>query len=100
VYAREDRSHPAGLDGSAGIGHGPDATVNEAVSHLDVSADHITHEFVFGELLIGDKGGRTQLLADYLLMHQAPSSWESTTDDHAPHVTPLRPARIVVWRPS
>ncbi|HEY7499232.1 MAG TPA: PIN domain-containing protein [Vicinamibacterales bacterium] len=31
------------------------------------------HDFVFGELLIGDKGGRKQLLADYLLMFQAPS---------------------------
>ena len=30
------------------------------------------HEFVFGELLIGDRGGRRQLLADYGLMHQAP----------------------------
>ncbi len=30
------------------------------------------HEFVFGELLIGDRGGRRQLLADYALMRQAP----------------------------
>jgi predicted nucleic acid-binding protein len=30
------------------------------------------HDFVFGELLIGDRGGRKQLLADYELMHQAP----------------------------
>jgi predicted nucleic acid-binding protein len=30
------------------------------------------HNFVFGELLIGDKGGRTQLLTDYLLMHHVP----------------------------
>lgn len=30
------------------------------------------HEFVYGELLIGDRGGRHQLLADYALMHQAP----------------------------
>ncbi|MEY4637237.1 MAG: hypothetical protein RJA55_3035 [Acidobacteriota bacterium] len=30
------------------------------------------HAFVLGELLIGDKGGRNQLLADYALMHQAP----------------------------
>ncbi len=30
------------------------------------------HDFVFGELLIGDKGGRRQLLADYALMHQVP----------------------------
>lgn len=30
------------------------------------------HDFVFGELLIGDKGGRKQLLEAYTLMHQAP----------------------------
>jgi predicted nucleic acid-binding protein len=30
------------------------------------------HDFVYGELLIGDKGGRTRLLADYEHMHQAP----------------------------
>lgn len=30
------------------------------------------HELVIGELLIGDRGGRRQLLADYALMHQAP----------------------------
>ncbi|HEY7058303.1 MAG TPA: PIN domain-containing protein [Vicinamibacterales bacterium] len=31
------------------------------------------HDFVLGELLIGDKGGRRALLADYLLMHQSPA---------------------------
>jgi hypothetical protein len=30
------------------------------------------HDFVYGELLIGDRGGRRELLADYALMHQAP----------------------------
>jgi hypothetical protein len=30
------------------------------------------HDFVYGELLIGDRGGRKQLLADYQQMHQAP----------------------------
>jgi predicted nucleic acid-binding protein len=30
------------------------------------------HSFVYGELLIGDKGGRKQLLASYEQMHQAP----------------------------
>jgi len=29
------------------------------------------HELVFGELLIGDKTGRAELLAAYLQMHQA-----------------------------
>jgi predicted nucleic acid-binding protein len=31
----------------------------------------IGHDFVYGELLIGDKGERKQLLADYEQMHQA-----------------------------
>jgi len=30
------------------------------------------HDFVLGELLIGDKGGRHELLADYALMQRAP----------------------------
>ena len=30
------------------------------------------HDFVYGELLIGDKGGRTKLLGDYAQMHRAP----------------------------
>ena len=30
------------------------------------------HEFVYGELLIGDVGGRKQLLSDYDHMHKAP----------------------------
>jgi predicted nucleic acid-binding protein len=29
------------------------------------------HDFVYGELLIGDLGGRTRLLADYKVMRQA-----------------------------
>ncbi len=29
------------------------------------------HDFVYGELLIGDRGGRGQLLANYEQMHQA-----------------------------
>jgi predicted nucleic acid-binding protein len=29
------------------------------------------HELVYGELLIGDRGGRQKLLADYERMHQA-----------------------------
>ena len=29
------------------------------------------HDFVYGELLIGDKGGRTELLANYEGMDQA-----------------------------
>jgi len=30
------------------------------------------HDFVYGELLIGDKAGRKQLLASYEQMHRAP----------------------------
>jgi predicted nucleic acid-binding protein len=29
------------------------------------------HDFVYGELLIGDRGARSKLLADYKLMNQA-----------------------------
>jgi predicted nucleic acid-binding protein len=37
-----------------------------------LSRDDVTgHEFVYGELLIGDKGGRAALLAMYERMHQA-----------------------------
>jgi predicted nucleic acid-binding protein len=45
------------------------------VSELERLLGHdevVGHEFVFGELLIGDHGGRTRLLADYAQMHQAP----------------------------
>ena len=31
------------------------------------------HDLVLGELLIGDKGGRARMLADYELMRQAPA---------------------------
>ena len=38
-----------------------------------LSRDEVSgHDFVYGELLIGDKGGRKQLLDDYGQMHQAP----------------------------
>jgi predicted nucleic acid-binding protein len=38
-----------------------------------LSRDEATaHDLVYGELLIGDKGGRKQLLANYKQMHQAP----------------------------
>lgn len=38
-----------------------------------LSRDEVSgHDFVFGELLIGDRGGRRQLLADYERMHHAP----------------------------
>jgi predicted nucleic acid-binding protein len=31
----------------------------------------VGHQLVFGELLIGDRGGRGRLLSSYALMHQA-----------------------------
>jgi len=38
-----------------------------------LSRDEVSgHDFVYGELLIGDKGGRKELLASYEQMHQAP----------------------------
>ena len=37
-----------------------------------LSRDEVSgHDFVYGELLIGDKGGRRQLLTGYEQMHQA-----------------------------
>jgi predicted nucleic acid-binding protein len=38
-----------------------------------LSRDEVNgHDFVYGELLIGDKGGRRQLLGNYERMDQAP----------------------------
>ena len=38
-----------------------------------LSRDEVSgHDLVYGELLIGDKGGRKRLLTDYGHMHQAP----------------------------
>jgi len=48
---------------------------NREPTELDalLSRDEVSgHDFVFGELLIGDKGGRKQLLSNYERMHQAP----------------------------
>jgi len=42
------------------------------MDHL-LSRDEVSgHDFIYGELLIGHKGGRKQLLASYEQMHQAP----------------------------
>ena len=43
------------------------AELSRLLGHDDV----IGHAFVYGELLIGDKGGRKALLASYALMDQA-----------------------------
>jgi predicted nucleic acid-binding protein len=38
-----------------------------------LSRDEVAgHDMIFGELLIGDRGGRTRLLANYAQMHHAP----------------------------
>jgi predicted nucleic acid-binding protein len=42
--------------------------LDELLGRDDVSG----HDFVYGELLIGDKGGRTALLAEYERMDHAP----------------------------
>jgi predicted nucleic acid-binding protein len=42
--------------------------LEELLSRDEVSG----HEFVYGELLIGDRGGRKALLADYDRMERAP----------------------------
>jgi predicted nucleic acid-binding protein len=44
------------------------AELEELLSRDEVSG----HDFVYGELLIGDVSGRSQLLADYKQMHEAP----------------------------
>ena len=44
------------------------AELDSLLSREEVSG----HDFVYGELLIGDKGGRRQLLTEYEQMHQAP----------------------------
>jgi predicted nucleic acid-binding protein len=44
------------------------AALDELLGRGEVSG----HDFVHGELLIGDKGGRHVLLADFELMHRAP----------------------------
>jgi predicted nucleic acid-binding protein len=45
------------------------AELDRLLSREEVSG----HQFVYGELLIGDKGGRRQLLDNYELIHPAPA---------------------------
>ena len=49
-------------------GRGPYATGLDELLGLD---DVVGHDLVYGELLIGDKGGRAKLLAAYGQMYQA-----------------------------
>jgi predicted nucleic acid-binding protein len=51
------------LSGDPGCGRG----LNELLRGNEVLA----HELVYGELLIGDRGGRHRLLMDYERLHQA-----------------------------
>jgi predicted nucleic acid-binding protein len=46
------------------------------------------HDFVYGELLIGDAGGRTQLLKSYDLIHRVPAV------DHAEVATFVRSHKL------
>ena len=41
------------------------------LDELLTTGDVAGHDFVFGELQMGDRGGRRQFLADYALMYQA-----------------------------
>lgn len=44
--------------------------------HLDelLTAESVlAHDFVYGELLVGDSGGRTKMLSDYTLFSRAPT---------------------------
>lgn len=60
------------------------AELDELLSRDEVCG----HDFVYGELLIGDVGGRKQLLAHYEQMHQAP------VVPHADVVTFVRNRRL------
>ena len=44
------------------------AALDELLSRDEVNG----HDFIYGELLIGDRGGRTSLLANYERMEQSP----------------------------
>jgi len=45
----------------------------------------VGHEFVYGELLVGDAGGRKLLLNDYALMLQAPLATHSEVVEFVRH---------------
>jgi predicted nucleic acid-binding protein len=63
-------------------GHAPYAAGLDALlDREEVSG----HEFVYGELLIGDKGGRHRLLTQYAQMHQAPAVPHADVVDFVRH---------------
>lgn len=43
------------------------------LDRLLMENDVLAHEFVYGELLLGDRGGRTKLLTEYERMQRAPT---------------------------
>jgi predicted nucleic acid-binding protein len=43
------------------------------LDRLLMENDVLAHEFVYGELLLGDRGGRTKLLTEYERMERAPT---------------------------
>jgi len=45
----------------------------DELRRLALAGNIVGHEFVYGELLVGDRGGRHKLLADYELMPQVPA---------------------------
>jgi predicted nucleic acid-binding protein len=44
------------------------------LDRLLMENDVLAHEFVYGELLLGDRGGRTKLLTEYDRMKRAPTA--------------------------
>jgi predicted nucleic acid-binding protein len=52
---------------------------------LLAQAEVVGHELVYGELLVGDAGGRKLLLNDYALMHQAPRATHSEVVEFVQH---------------
>lgn len=59
-----------------------------SLDRLLANDEVVGHPLVFGELLIGDRGGRSEFLQDYLRMHQAESV------PHADVVTFVRTHRL------
>ena len=51
---------------------GGKAPFKKHLSELVLAGEGLGHELVYGELLIGDNGGRTKLLTDYATLAYAP----------------------------
>ena len=62
------------VDTSVSIGFLSDRASYAAKMDVLFSRDEVSgHDFVYGELLVGDRGGRKEMLADHEQMHQARS---------------------------